>query len=102
MIAYISSGYKSDTWVISTGCSDTATSGGNEYYSDTAIYHDWYTYVAKAEIAEIAEPWKVPNHYPPAPLKLEYKSKAPRFISKKYKQPVSRSGFKRGQRYEKI
>ncbi len=44
------------------------------------------------------EPWKVPNHYPSAPHKLIYKSKAPLFQHKNFKQPVSKSGFKKGQR----
>lgn len=43
-------------------------------------------------------PHKIPNHYPPAARKLEFKSKTPLFICKIYKQPISKSGFKRGQR----
>ena len=44
------------------------------------------------------EPWKVPNHYAPAPIKIEFKSVAPKLVHKKLKQPASKSGFKRGQR----
>jgi len=43
-------------------------------------------------------PHMVPNHYPPAPKKIEFKSKAPAYTHKIIIQPLSGPGFKRGQR----
>lgn len=43
-------------------------------------------------------PHRVPNHYPPAPRKIEARRQAPAMAHKVLKQPVARAGFKRGQR----
>ena len=46
----------------------------------------------------LEEPQKCLACFESAPLKLEYKTNARRFIHKILKQPVSKTGFKRGQR----
>lgn len=46
-------------------------------------------------------PHECPVYFNPAPKKLEFKSNAPAFIHKNFKQPLAKSGFKRGQRIER-
>ena len=43
-------------------------------------------------------PHCVPNHYSPAPPKIQYNSTVPYKTKITIKQPVSKAGFKRGQR----
>ncbi len=43
-------------------------------------------------------PHRAPNHYPPAPPKIQFKSTALGKPKVTIKQPVSKAGFKRGQR----
>lgn len=51
-------------------------------------------------IFKFDEPWKAPIHYQPAPKKLIFKSIHTIKNKITIKQPVSRSGFRRGQRNE--
>ena len=44
------------------------------------------------------EPWKAPNHYPPAPIKLVGQSATTKKLLTIRKQPIARSGFRRGNR----
>ena len=54
------------------------------YIENDIIYDDFDKYYEKSLI----------------PKKLEFKSKAPGFIYKTFKQPISKTGFRRGQRNE--
>ena len=80
------------TFTISYGYQDVATSS-----SGTGTYRNDPVFKHKVYIEPSIEPHRVPNHYPAAPVKLEFKSQAPVFIHGNIKQPF-RDGFYRGNR----
>lgn len=47
---------------------------------------------------DFTEPWKSPVHYPQAHLKIKGRSATVKKNFTTYKQPIAKSGFKRGQR----
>lgn len=76
--------------------------GGSEVRIRVQVYNTITLpagYWAMLEVYKLV-PHQVPAYFEKAPRKIEFKSEAPGFIHKKIKQPVSRSGFKRGQRNE--
>lgn len=105
-MAFINSGY---------GCTDTntyidlhdysGTCSAYFYAFDPAIFEERDGLCLLPYLADIApwlfkfdEPWKAPIHYPPAPMKIIGRSEAVTKPLTVYKQPVARSGFRRGQR----
>ena len=79
----------------SSGTSGTATIYRSAYTVRSHSARMWADYERLMEFYQ--KHFEYPD-YDPAPRKLEYISKAPKFIHKTIKQPVSRAGYKRGQR----
>ncbi len=72
---------------------------GMSAMSDTAVVYEAAPYPAQfwSELYGDA-PHRAPNHYPPAPPKIQFKSTALVKPKITIKQPVSKAGFNKGQR----
>lgn len=78
----------------------TVNHGGIPYHRDFFLVT-----VLRPRLADVMpwlfdfdEPWKAPVHYPPAPWKTKGRSAIVKKNLTTYKQPIAKSGFKRGQR----
>jgi len=92
----------SDIW---TTAIDTISTAVLHYINDhmlnayrPRIYLTRYQTIEMPWLFDYDEPWKAPVHYQHAPVRMSAKSATIKKFLTVLKQPISRSGFRRGQR----
>jgi len=90
----------STTAPVCVGCDHPTTADSSEI---TDVWIDEVTYIDVPALVDFLQEkiFEEEVWVEDVPMKLEFKSKAPKVIHRNFKQPISRSGFKRGQRQEK-
>jgi len=102
-ISYTDNRYSPDTIWTYRPINDTTIPWNDYPYPRDGRKKPW-VYLSKYQTTKMPwlfdydKPWRAPVHYPPAPRTIVSDSATIRKILTIYKQPTSRSGFRRGQR----
>lgn len=93
------------TWTIGNTPKDTVTNGIDFYIAPdpcqrkSKIYPSIYKTTRMPWLFDYDEPWKAPVHYPAALMTIKPTNQSMHFLHQlTIKQPIARSGFRRGQR----